>query len=592
MPLILKKKITGEKRRSTCLSPDPKRQNITASPDRQSPNGQTLAVSSRSGNQVASGGTGSTQCCCCAPPLKREESATAASRPLDKKTTSVARSSICEEDIPGGISSPTSEVVSIGSAKVLKPFFDSRCKEMSQKLLSLIATDYPGLDLNLSNSYWKNKEFGCSATHVTTIQPESKNSSKTSFQLLPSSVRKFTAHESTGKRTGETTRIRSIEILPDRDQRPVLLQWFGTCRCVYNKCVAHERAHGIKTRGDHFQWLRNRFVTNKNLPKKQEWMKKTPKHIRSGAIKEFVTARKAAFTNKRNGNIQKFKLGFRRKNDHQSISIERTASGLKIGPTGLVLYKTYLKDPLKTRTPIDNLEIKHDCRLVFKEGRFYLQVPVDIESRREKVPRTDKFCAIDPGVRTFASVFSTTGFSQFGTGFGSKMFARMVALDKLRSKIDTERDHRKRKRKKLAFERLSTKRFNIIKDFHYKVAHELCTTFDNIVIPAFGSKGMSSRQGRRLKTKTVREMSCLSHGLFRMRLIETADRMGKNVYVVGEEYTTKTCCCCGTINENVGSKKVFQCVNPQCGFVGDRDVHAAFNIFLKFLKETSTVLGW
>lgn len=569
---------------------DQKQPSISEFPVKQSSSGRSITASNTSYNQVDRGVTVSG---IFRMRINKRRSAIVECRRTDKRMILNDRSSTCGPSFQDGRLSQTLDLESIGTGKVLEPFFDDRCKEASRILRSLIATDYPGLDLNLSNSYWKNKEFGCSATHVTTIQPESKNSSKTSFQLSRSLVPKFTAHESTGKRTGETTRIRSIEILPDRDQRPVLLQWFGTCRCVYNKCVAHERAHGIKTRGDHFQWLRNRFVTNQNLPEKQEWMKKTPKHIRSGAIKDFVTAKKAAFTNKRNGNIQKFKIGFRRKNDHQSISIERTASGLKAGSTGLVLYKTFLKDPLKTRTSIDNLEVKHDCRLVFKDGRFYLQVPVDIESRWEKVPRTDKFCAIDPGVRTFASVFSTTGFSQFGTGFGSKMFARMVALDKLRSKIDTEQDHRKRKRKKLAFERLSTKRFNIIKDFHYKVAHELCTTFDNIVTPAFGSKGMSSRQGRRLKTKTVRQMSCLSHGLFRKRLIETADRMGKNVYVVGEEYTTKTCCCCGTINENVGSKKVFHCVNSQCGFVGDRDVHAAFNILLKFLKETSsTVFGW
>ena len=581
---------TCRKRRLICLPPDPKRQNTMVSPARQSPSGQTLVVSIQSGNQVDSGGTGSTTQCLLRP-LKRKESATVVFRPLVKKTTSVARSNTCEEDIPNGISSPISEVVSTGSAKVLEPFFDSHCKEMSRMLRSRIETDCPGLDLNLSNSYWKNKEFGCSATHVTTIRPENKNLSKTSFQLSLSSVQKFTEHESTRQQTGKFTRIRAIEILPDQAQRPVLMQWFGTCRYVYNQCVAYERTHGIKTRGDHFQWLRNRFVTNKNLVKAQGWMKMTPKHIRSGAVKDFVTARKAAFTNKRNGNIKKFRIGFRKKNDRQSISIERSPSGLRAGPTGLVLYKSLINDPLKTRTPIGNLEFKHDCRLIFKDGRFYLQVPVDIESMGGKAPRTDKFCAIDPGVRTFASLFSTTGFSQFGTGFGAKMFARLVALDNLRSKIDMERDHRKRKRKKLAFERLSTKRFNIVKDFHYKVAHEICTTFDNIVIPAFGSKGMSSKQDRRLKTKTVRQMSCLSHGLFRQRLIETADRMGKNVYVASEEYTTKTCCCCGTINENVGSKKVFRCVDPRCGFVGDRDLHAGFNIFLKFLSETSAVLG-
>ena len=68
-------------------------------------------------------------------------------------------------------------------------------------------------------------------------------------------------------------------------------------------------------------------------------------------------------------------------------------------------------------------------------------------------------------------------------------------------------------------------------------------------------------------------------------LIQTAKGMDKNVFVVTEQYTSKTCCKCGALHHKLGGNTRFKC--PGCGFEADRDIHAAFNVFLKFLKETS-----
>ena len=45
-----------------------------------------------------------------------------------------------------------------------------------------------------------------------------------------------------------------------------------------------------------------------------------------------------------------------------------------------------------------------------------------------------------------------------------------------------------------------------------------------------------------------------------------------------EEYTSKTCGVCGTIN-NVGSKEVFTC--SKCNLVIDRDINGTRNIYIK-----------
>lgn len=56
---------------------------------------------------------------------------------------------------------------------------------------------------------------------------------------------------------------------------------------------------------------------------------------------------------------------------------------------------------------------------------------------------------------------------------------------------------------------------------------------------------------------------------------------GKKVFLVSEYLTTKGCSICGSLNRNVGSSEVYNCVNTNCGFVNGRDINSARNILLK-----------
>jgi putative transposase len=190
-------------------------------------------------------------------------------------------------------------------------------------------------------------------------------------------------------------------------------------------------------------------------------------------------------------------------------------------------------------------------------------------------------CAVDPGVRSFLTVFSEKEIAIYGEGLEETLYQRLVHLDKLRSKIDLEKRKRNKRRQKDAFARLSKKFQNIQRDIHYKIAKDLCTAYSNIVLPVFDSKSMA--QSKQLRTKTVRSMSALAHGKFRTRLVESASMYGATVHNIGEEFTSKTCSSCGWMNENLGSNKVFHC--QSCSFTGDRDVNAAKNIFLKALTQ-------
>jgi putative transposase len=69
------------------------------------------------------------------------------------------------------------------------------------------------------------------------------------------------------------------------------------------------------------------------------------------------------------------------------------------------------------------------------------------------------------------------------------------------------------------------------------------------------------------------------HYTFQQRLLAAAQKRGSTVYIVGEEYTSKTCTSCFELHHKLGGSKVFAC--PHCGVRVDRDVVGSRNIFLK-----------
>jgi putative transposase len=103
-----------------------------------------------------------------------------------------------------------------------------------------------------------------------------------------------------------------------------------------------------------------------------------------------------------------------------------------------------------------------------------------------------------------------------------------------------------------------------------------------VLIPEFEVSRMVKRANRKINSKTVRGMLTWCHYAFRNTLKSKAElHPWCRIVEVGEAYTSKTCEECGNIHKKLGSSKVFKC--PSCGYVADRDLHAAKNILLRYL---------
>ena len=135
--------------------------------------------------------------------------------------------------------------------------------------------------------------------------------------------------------------------------------------------------------------------------------------------------------------------------------------------------------------------------------------------------------------------------------------------------------------------KLRLKRFGLRQDLHNQIASLLVKYYGTILLPTFRTSEML--KSKLLSSTTKRRMQGLAHYQFQQKLIGLCNREGRKLYLVGEEYTTKTCGGCGELHSNIQGDKVFVCPNPECTYTMDRDIHGARNILIKTFSEHGAV---
>ena len=134
----------------------------------------------------------------------------------------------------------------------------------------------------------------------------------------------------------------------------------------------------------------------------------------------------------------------------------------------------------------------------------------------------------------------------------------------------------KRRIRKKQLTKIEKKKSNLVDCLHWDFINDIVLNNDVIYLGDIKSHNM-------VKNSKIKFLNVAFNDLkfyqLKQRLIYKAFVAGKKVILVPEHYTTKTCSCCGTINNNVGSKDVFECAN--CKLVTGRDMNAAKNIKMK-----------
>jgi len=357
--------------------------------------------------------------------------------------------------------SQTSEVESISREKACSPYWNLSVQEKSKLLWLPTETVLRDSGSNLSSGL-QTRTIQNSWFSTKLHSPQQKSLPKTFCPSFTSSPVEPTAFG------GTLWLSRKIRIYPTPTQVNLLKRWIGTYRKSYNTTV-----HSLNEKLG--------FSKPEVLRQLPDWSKETPYAIRGDAVREAQKALVSGIKKyKRTGEI--FNLRFKSKKEpKQSIPIQiqnvRKSS----------LYPTLLGS-LKTAEPIKG---EAGGRIVWENGRWFYTEPRSVSILQSDNQRLESV-SIDPGVRTFATLFSPELAGKVGAGASSRIYRLCLHLDALYSKISVSKGKRKYSLKKAA-ERLRWKIKDIITELHTKLGVWLCKTFKVIFLPTFGVQQMTSR---------------------------------------------------------------------------------------------------
>ena len=306
-----------------------------------------------------------------------------------------------------------------------------------------------------------------------------------------------------------------------------------------------------------------------------EWAAEIPYQVKKMAVSDAFQA----FSNgckraKKTG--KPFKLSFRsRKDPQQSCFIPKSALSEK-GVYNSKVSKLTGDESLRMSEQVP--EGACDSRLTMRAGRWYLNVPY--KSKTVKADNQGRAVAIDPGVRTFATLFSEDSATKVGEQAISRIYRLSKFLDRTYSDKSSAKSKEKRRLQK-RIDRTKHKIWDLVDELHFKLIRHLLDNFDLIYLPDFKTSEMTNRSKRKIGSKTARQMLTLSHFKFKQRLKSSATSLGKTVLDVCEAYTSKTASWTGEMRQ-IGSAKYIK----SSGVTLDRDVNGARGIYLRALVDT------
>ena len=449
------------------------------------------------------------------------------------------------------------------------------------------------------------------------------------------------------------TKSFSVRIKPNKDQKQILNHWIGCARFTYNQGLSIVREYTSKEDKPTinealFSAIKSQIVPYDKVDRDKPWLHNCPEKIRAYAVhQELHRTYKSNFSK----GTKNFEPRFRKKNGLQSIHMpkdkvwySKESRTFRLFPNDKMktMYFANLSEEAKHHPEIGAGEFtlfgrkfnsksnnsgrrsRKKIKMVekcFQEGslskskfdvtfvrtasnkyelRLTYDEPLsDVQDRNMEKHPEKKFDSvfIDPGNRTFSTMYSPEGFSgSVGDKDISRIFRLLKTHDKLQSEIAKKNNKRNKNSgnkgdpdslkggSRIHLDVLLEKIKNLRDEVHWQTISFLVRNFKNIFIPKLDTKNMVMKGSRNLNKKSVRQMLTWSHSIFLERLIgKSREFRDTHVHVVDECYTSKTCGSCGVINESLGSSKWFSC--RKCGFQCERDLNGARNIFIKTVCE-------
>lgn len=332
--------------------------------------------------------------------------------------------------------------------------------------------------------------------------------------------------------------------------------------------------------------LRNSIMKNDKELRgtSEEWQIDVPYDTRQLAIKDAINAYKSSVALKQQGYVKNFELKYRSKRKNKKIFW----CDAKTLNNKWELFRTRLKNnaqlhfrkrdynKLPKRRPDTDFKIMKDCNSYY----ILLSVPYDKSKNKYKKIKNNVI-SCDPGIRCFQTCYDPKGkIIEVG-------LSQIEKVKRIHNKIDELKSIRtkcKNKRTKQNIRKKYLKKYkkvkDIITDLHNQTTSKLSKSYKSIVLPEFGTSKMLTVTNE-LDSGVKRMMQTLSFYKFKDKLKLACYKEDTSLYIVTEEYTSKTCTKCGNLKHDLGSSKIYECT--KCNNIINRDINGARNILLKHI---------
>ena len=301
---------------------------------------------------------------------------------------------------------------STSKGKDCKPFWTPLSREWSEKLLSCTVTDLRDSDMSCwsssSPNLMSNSWYTVTAKQNKTLLNETSRTTSLQLQQSLSQAIMDAEQLKTGKRERElmkkqrvtrqpVMRSRRIRVYPTKAQRAKLDQWFGAVRFIYNVCVDNYPSASTKVERKE---LREVSIKNQKLNDQHPWLRTVPYDVRDSAITDVFEAKKAGIAKNQKGT---FKFRTKKRVRQETFRIRGRDWGRRRGAYTWCFSKEKLKSSEALPERMTNTVEITRTRL----GEYYLSIPREVDVKSEN--QATNIVSLDPGVRTFQTIYDITG---------------------------------------------------------------------------------------------------------------------------------------------------------------------------------------
>ena len=356
------------------------------------------------------------------------------------------------------------------------------------------------------------------------------------------------------------------KLKPSEEQIVLLNKHFGSVRFVYNFFL-NERKKEYETNKQSLNYYDNaKSLTELKKQEEFSWLNEINSQSIQSSLKYLDGAYNGFF--KKRTSFPKFKS----KHDKNSFCV----------PQFVKLEDGKLKIP-KFKKPID-LILSRSFVGIIKQATISKTptneyfVSILVETEHNKFPKTGKSIGIDLGIKDF--VITSDGYKYKNNRY-TKTYTKKLKEYQQHLSRKTKGSNRYQKQK-IKVATIHKKITNSRLDNLHKVSTELIKKYDLIALEDLNIKGMIKNH------KLSKHISDVSWSKLIELLTYKAEWNDKKIVKIDRFFpSSKTCNCCGYINQNL-KLDMREWVCPSCNTKLDRDLNASINILKEGYKQISS----